>query len=218
MTREPGTEEPVGDPKAAAVAWKDVIRHLESSREAYRVAGSTPKDIEWAIQNARVVLQGMQMRSGEITRDQSMANNIQWIAGQNPGARILVWAHNGHVSTAPAGGYEPMGAYLRRMFSDKMVVFGFAFSQGSFQAILQGKSLQDFTVPPAPSGSLDATLAAAGKPLFLLDLRSAPKTGPIANMSPYSEPSYTDPMLRVLCGASSHSDKTTGGAEKSEAY
>ena len=31
-----------------------------------------------------------------------------------------------------------------------------------------------FTVPPAPAGSLDATLAAAGVPLFALDLRQAP--------------------------------------------
>jgi erythromycin esterase len=56
-----------------------------------------------------------------------------------------------------------------------MVVFGFSFNQGSFQAIPQGGGrLRDFTVPPAPAGSLDATLAAAGRPLFALDLRQAP--------------------------------------------
>jgi erythromycin esterase-like protein len=56
-----------------------------------------------------------------------------------------------------------------------MVVFGFSFNQGSFQAIPQGGgALKNFTVPPAPSGSLDATLAAAGLPLCALDLRTAP--------------------------------------------
>jgi erythromycin esterase len=40
--------------------------------------------------------------------------------------------------------------------------------------------LRDFTAPPAPAGSLDATLAAAGIPLFALDLRQAPKSGPVA--------------------------------------
>jgi hypothetical protein len=63
-----------------------------------------------------------------------------------------------------------------------MVVFGFAFNQGSFQAVTQGGSggLKDHTVQPAPEGSLDATLAASGIPLFALDLRQAPKTGPVA--------------------------------------
>jgi erythromycin esterase len=65
------------------------------------------------------------------------------------------------------------------MFGDKMVVFGFSFNQGSFQSMSPGKGLRDFTVPPAPAGSLDGTLAATGIPLFVLDLRQAPRTGPI---------------------------------------
>ena len=73
-----------------------------------------------------------------------------------------------------------MGASLRKMFGDQMVVFGFAFNQGSFQAIEPGKGLRDFTVPPAPVGSLDATLAASGIPLLALDLRQVPKSGPVA--------------------------------------
>lgn len=54
------------------------------------------------------------------------------------------------------------------MLGAQMVVFGFAFNQGSFQAIEQGKGLRDFTVPPAPAGNLDATFAAAGIPFFAL--------------------------------------------------
>ena len=56
-----------------------------------------------------------------------------------------------------------------------MVVFGFAFNQGSFQAIAQGGGgLKNFTVPPAQAGTLDATLAAAQIPVFAIDLRKAP--------------------------------------------
>jgi erythromycin esterase len=66
------------------------------------------------------------------------------------------------------------------MFGNDMVVFGFAFNQGSFQAVEPQKGLRGFTVPPSPSGSLDATLAATGIPLFALDLRQVPKTGPVA--------------------------------------
>ena len=75
-----------------------------------------------------------------------------------------------------------MGADLRRLYGSQMVVFGFAFNQGSFQAMTQGGGgLQNHTVPPAPPGSLDATLAASGIPLFALDLRQAPKSGPVAD-------------------------------------
>lgn len=177
------------DPKLASSAWKDVVRHLETSREAYGKKGAEPRDIEWAIQNARVVLQSMQMFGNEVTRDKSMADNIKWILDSNPGAKIVLWAHNGHVSAHNPGGFIPMGASLREMFGAQMVVFGFAFNKGSFQAIEQGKGLRDFTVPPSPEGSLDATFAAAGIPIFALDLRAAPKSGPVARW--LSEPHMT---------------------------
>ena len=149
------------DPKLASAEWKKVVEHLETSRATYTKA--TAHDIDWAIQNARVVLQCMQMRANEVTRDASMAANVKWILDHSPDAKIVLWAHNGHVNTSGYGNYAPMGADLRRMYGDQMVVFGFAFNQGSFQAIAQGGSggLKDHTVPPAPPGSLDATLAAS---------------------------------------------------------
>lgn len=169
------------DPKLAASTWQGVVKHLEESRTAAAGKGATTRDIEWAIQNARVVLQCMQMRSGEVSRDQSMAENIKWILDNNPGAKIVVWAHNGHVATLSSGGYQTMGILLRKMFGAQMVVFGFAFNQGSFQAVELGKGLHDFNIPAAPAGSLDATFAATGIPLFALDLRDAPKNGPVAS-------------------------------------
>jgi erythromycin esterase-like protein len=175
-------KEPVNsvDPKAASATWSDVVRHLEQSRESYIKRGAAAGDTEWAAQNARVVLQCMQMRANQVTRDESMARNIKWILDNSPKAKMVVWAHNGHVGTAGTGASASMGASLRNMFGNGMVVFGFAFNQGSFQAVELQKSLRDFTVPPAPPGSLDATLAATGIPLFALDLRQAPKTSPVA--------------------------------------
>jgi erythromycin esterase-like protein len=168
---------PATSPADAAARWKAVVSHLEEGRNGYRMAGASERDIEWAVQNARVVLQSMQMQmgGGPATRDRSMADNVKWILEQNPGAKIVLWAHNGHVAT---GGFpnETMGSALRRMYGREMVVFGFSFNQGSFQAVsVSAGGLKNFTVPPAPSGSLDATLAAAGLPLFALDLRDAPE-------------------------------------------
>ncbi len=114
------------------------------------------------------------MRANEVARDRSMADNVKWILDHNPKAKIVLWAHNGHVATEGFS-YETMGSVLRRMYGKAMVVFGFAFNQGSFQAIAQGGGgLKNFSVPPAKAETLDGTLASAGIPLFALDLRSAP--------------------------------------------
>jgi erythromycin esterase-like protein len=180
-TNSPATAPDAVDPKTAAANWSDVIAHLESGVESYRKKGAAAKDIDWAIQNARVVLQCMQMRANQVTRDRSMADNIKWILDHSPGAKMVVWAHNGHVQTSGLG-YRAMGADLRQMFPNQMVVMGFSFNQGSFQARSQSTGeLKNFTVPPAPAGSLDATLASTGIPRFALDLRQTPKTGAVAD-------------------------------------
>jgi erythromycin esterase-like protein len=157
------------DPKLTAAEWQKVVDHLSAA----------PKPDAWVVQNARVVLQCMQMRANQVSRDASMAANIKWILDQSPKAKIVLWAHNGHVGTTRGS----MGSELRKIYGDQMVIFGFGFNQGGFQAVQQGgaEGLKDFTVPPTPTGSLDATLAATGIPLFALDLRTAPKTGPVAD-------------------------------------
>jgi erythromycin esterase-like protein len=169
----PATE-PAVTPAAAAAAWRDIVAHLESGRAGYLARGAAALDADWAIQHARVVLQGMGMRAGQAPRDKSMADNVKWILDQNPKAKMVLWAHNGHVATAGFS-YETMGTALRRIYGKEMIVFGFAFNQGSFQAMAQGGGgLKNHTVPPARPDTLDAALAAAGIPIFALDLRSAP--------------------------------------------
>jgi erythromycin esterase-like protein len=158
-----------------AAAWKDVVDHLETASPTYRSKGISEGAIDWAAQNARIVLQGPQMQLNTVSRDRSMADNVEWIADHNPNAKIVIWAHNGHVRKASAG-VEPMGAALRTRYRDKLFVFGSAFSAGSFQAIaIGGGQLKDFTVPPAPAGSLDATLSTPGIPAFAIDLRQSPE-------------------------------------------
>jgi len=166
------------DPKESIAAWRGVIGRLEDSRSSYAQKGIATRELDWVIQNARVVLQCIQMNANEVPRDISMAQNIKWILDHNPNAKIVLWAHNGHVAKNIAWGYKTMGSALREMFGEQMVVFGFAFNQGSFQAIERGKGLHDFTISPAPAGSLDATLAATGIPLLALDLRKIPKGSP----------------------------------------
>src|SRR5262249_28819066 len=86
---------------AAALAWKEVIEDLESSRAMYLSNGVEPHEIDWVIQNAQVARESMQMQSSQVSRDNSMARNLEWIVNQSPTAKIVVWAHNGHVARQP---------------------------------------------------------------------------------------------------------------------
>ena len=167
-----------------AVKYQSVVEHLEHSRPEFLRAGLQAEDVDWIIQNAKIVVQYAQLQSGEQSRDQSMAENVEWIADHNPGAKLVLWAHNGHV--AYTAGYGTMGSYLHKKFGKQLVTFGFSFNQGSFRAVETGKSLHDFTVGPAPEGSLDRTLASAGIPLLALDLRQLPLNGPVAQW--FAEP------------------------------
>jgi len=155
---------------------REVFTHLTGKRAEYLASGLRSENVDWAIQNARVVLQYALMQTGEQTRDKSMAENFEWIAEHNPKAKIVLWAHNGHIKYVSPG-FDPMGSYLHQRFGKDLVNFGFSFNQGSFRAVEEGKGLRVFTVQPLGDHSFDSELAAAGIPLFALDLRQVPQGG-----------------------------------------
>ena len=177
------------DGKLVVQDCRTAVNHLASDRAALISAGASAKEVDWAIQNARLVLQYAQLLDGEKSRDESMADNIEWIADQNPGAKVVIWAHNLHVGYSPYSGISSMGGYLRNMFGPQMMNFGFAFNQGSFQSKDMSdpqQKLRNFTVDSAPEGSLDRALAATKIPIFALDLRHLPKDGPVSQW--FSQP------------------------------
>lgn len=175
IVAEDSAKEPAPDSPLLRASCSAVVRHLEDIRRSGNSDKSSPKELEWVTQNARVVLQYVELSTGTKSRDESMADNIKWIADRNPGAKIIVWAHNGHIAHGGTSGYASMGSYLQKIFGSQYVNFGFAFNEGAFQAVEAGKSLHDFSLGPAPDDSLDATLAAAGFPIMALDLRTPPK-------------------------------------------
>jgi erythromycin esterase len=117
---------------------------------------------------------------GRAARDRAMAENVKWMLDQEPpGAKIMLWAHNAHVAS-DSSQHEPMGGYLRRMDGAGFVNMGFIFGKGSFRAFdMQNQREAEFTLGDPPGGSVDATLAALGLPLFAIDLRRPP-AGPVA--------------------------------------
>src|SRR5208282_1824521 len=159
--------------RETAEGIKTILEKFSERKQDYVALSSTE---EWVLaqHNLEIVREAEQLhssRSSEL-RDHFMAENVKWILDNEPaGTKIMLWAHNGHISTDPSA----MGSVLRRMYARDMVVCGFSFYQGSFQAVggLKG-GLRDFIVGSPPADTVDAALADTGLPLFALDLRGAP--------------------------------------------
>jgi erythromycin esterase-like protein len=155
---------------AAAAATRDAVarlhRHLADKRGDYAGAGGAAA-VDWAIQNARILEQYMEMTRGNFAaRDAGMAENVRWILEQNPEAKIVLWAHNGHVSTQ----HPWMGAHLERWYGDGHLPVGFATARGTYTAIGEG-SLGEHPLQPPPPTSIEAFFVATGRPRAILDLR-----------------------------------------------
>ena len=105
-----------------------------------------------------------------------------------------------------------MGATLRKMFGTQMIVFGFAFNQGSFQAVDMPPSkagLRTFNIDPAPEGSLDALLASAKLQIAAIDLHSAQRSTTCRVPSNPSEA-----RLASCCGVYSTTSQRSSGIDQ----
>jgi erythromycin esterase len=183
---------------AAAESIKAVLLSLDANRNEY-VARTGADNWTIARQHAQILAQNIEISAvsfsaGSALRDRAMAENIRWILDrEGPDAKMVVWAHNGHVEAEQQERNGSMGSHLRRMFGGDMVVFGFAFNQGGFQAVEMPfpseRGLRVFEVPPAPQDSLDGMLASAGLRVAALNLRAVPRDGPVGKW--FSEPRAT---------------------------
>jgi len=169
-------------------AARALLEHFNARREAYARAGGG-EAFAWARQDARILAQYTVMRSvpgqGVQVRDESMAENFAWLLALEPRAKVVLWAHNNHVSFDPSGALEgatSMGRHLRQTLGKDFFAMGFSFREGGFQAIDGGgghHKLVSFTVPPQPGATLAEALASAGLPILALDLRALPAAGPV---------------------------------------
>jgi erythromycin esterase-like protein len=154
---------------SAATAWKDVIDHFESSRAQYVGKGVSETEIEWVIQNARIAQQAAQMQANQVSRDTSMATNVAWILRQSPKAKVVLWAHNGHVDRQPGA----MGSLLAESYGKDYVPIEFAFHEGKYNAIRPNGSLGSNDAASSFPGSAEYIFHRTGIPQFILDLRKA---------------------------------------------
>ena len=148
---------------------KDLISYLESQCPK---AGQDKKEWNFAVLNSKVLLQyllrfSLDNRSKRShIRDKDMADNVKRIIDYEEGAKTILWAANAHITVLPGSGC--MGAYLRQMYGDEMVVIALICNSSSSDSS-DGKQFYSQT------GSLEELLTKAGLDVSVLNFRSLPE-------------------------------------------
>jgi erythromycin esterase len=169
-----------------------VVHTGRTSRERVAVAGrcaATARHTDAFLQ--AMAAAATRTYAGANIRDAAMAENVEWILGREE--RIVVAAANGHVQRWPfaipglTSGLTTVGEHLAAALGDDLVVVATAFGGGELflhRPIPGGPPghTETFTQRmTADEGSVDALLATAGLPHYLLDLRTVPASGPVAD-------------------------------------
>jgi len=161
---------------AAANAAQAVVQLLQSKRDTY-VLQQPAADVDWAIQNANIVYQALQdQQSGVTYRDQQMAANVEWIASQNPGARIVLWAHDAHIEKSSG----TMGGALAQYFGSGYVALGSFFNAGVCNAVNSTSLGPNVAVESFP-GSMEYVFHQTRIPRQILNLHLAQPTDPASS-------------------------------------
>lgn len=92
----------------------------------------TPFEWAWILQSIRLVEQSLTILQPDnsFLRDEFMAENVGWILQHYPEAKIVVWAHNDHISYQK----NKLGSLLKSRFGPEVFSIAFATGRGSYTA------------------------------------------------------------------------------------
>ena len=103
-------------------------------------------------------------------RDFRMAQNVFTLLDQlGADTRVILWAHNAHISSVPGW----MGSYLKNRLRNQIYLTGFEFHHGRFTSNLNW--VRTYEAEAAGSGYYAATLERIGRPVLFLDFRTMQK-------------------------------------------
>lgn len=164
-----------------------VMNAFDKKKENY-VSSSSLKEWQLAKQHARQteIYIASNINDGAnygYERDHGQAENIRWTLNhEGDASKIIVWAHNIHVSNRPGPRHEWMGYHIKKWYGDQVKIIGFFYNQGEFTAIdeeMPSQGLKNFHVGNAKIGSLEHMMVKANLNNAFLDLSKIPKNGPI---------------------------------------
>ncbi|WP_420459555.1 erythromycin esterase family protein [Neolewinella sp.] len=145
-------------------------------RPAVDSLATTQHERQW-LQQMVTLLEQFTTPGDHAVRDRAMADNVSWIHDYFPGSKLVLWAHNEHVTTRTAA----MGHHLRQTHGPDYLSVGFTFYSGSYTAS-GPETLGPYPAEQAYPRTLEYLLAAIEEPLFFLDLRALRRdTSPYAS-------------------------------------
>jgi erythromycin esterase len=160
--------------------YGDVARALGARRATLRKAGYAPMDIGVEIQaaHARAWLARRNEhvdvpngKDGNTIRDAGMAEQLDFLLDSlYPHHKVIVWAHNMHVSNAPdAGDFPSMGELLAQRRRAEMYTVGFYMGHG--MANNGAPAPSPVSVPP--SDTVEGVLVNGGMKYAFVDFSKA---------------------------------------------
>ncbi|MEJ1239853.1 erythromycin esterase family protein [Chryseolinea sp. T2] len=148
---------------------------------------SSADQYEVTLQLARVIRQvsevtyySRKQTQSKNYRDIYMAENTEWIFQHLSSRKIVLWAHNYHISNYPIS--QTLGSNLATTYQDDYAKVGFLFSTGSFTAVTQegdqfkGLTSQTIDTDPAPA-SLNDVMHKTGTPAFSVSMQKLTSHG-----------------------------------------
>ncbi|PJE20305.1 MAG: hypothetical protein CK431_27780, partial [Mycobacterium sp.] len=179
-------------PKCEHQAIEQLVELQRNSLDYLRADGLLAEDeLFYAQQNAQTVRDAevyyRSMFSGRVSswnlRDKHMAQTLEALLkhldrhGNNPPARIVVWAHNSHVGDATAtevwaDGQLTLGQLVRQRYHGDARLIGLSTYTGTVTAASEwGGIAERKVVRPALPGSVEDLFHQSGKDAFLVSAR-----------------------------------------------
>jgi len=153
---------------------KKLFNEVASQRTAWLLQAKTKADtlaIEYGIQYANLVRQYFQMmlnNDDDLYRDIAMNDNLLWyIKNKYPKEKIVIWAHDVHISRGdhPQTSHNlhrsaSMGSFLSKRYKDDYKSFGISTHNGTYRAFKTYSYQTQIESPlfESPKGSLEEAM------------------------------------------------------------
>ncbi|MFF8267134.1 erythromycin esterase family protein [Streptomyces sp. NPDC016562] len=194
------------DPDKALLRRAEEIAHLVADHVERSGPGDDEADADEALEHARILVRAADLVTRPFeapadedgvyaARDRYMAEAVARLVDDDPEARVMVWAHNGHITKGTYGDRVPaLGSRLRERYGAAYYALALLFGKGSFLA-RRGNDLQS---PPVPHRigtglrSLEARLTHAVPGDYYADLRAAGSPADAGSWlrAPYAQRSF----------------------------
>ncbi len=117
----------------------------------------------------QVAQQGkMSINPNTVSLEESMADNLVWIRNNNPGSKIIVWAHNHHLKKRD----NVMGRFVKEKLGNDYYVIGTTINRGTVYVTAES-GRKEHNLEPGYAGTFEYYFYKTDVPMFLFDVRSA---------------------------------------------